>query len=391
MQNLQEQASTCNCGHHEKITLETVEIGNDALEQVAQYTERRQFQRMVLVVDNNTFEAAGERLQQLLSSEAEAIITLCTIDPNASGDVVADEASIVQLMLSVEPGITDVIIAVGAGTIHDITRFAAYHMHVPFISVPTAPSVDGFTSKGAPVLLRGSKITIPASGPIAIFADSGVLTQAPQELIAAGFGDMLGKYTSLLDWQYGRHTAGEPYCEAAYRITRDALVACVSQAEAIGARTEQGIRTLTEALIASGLAMLLFGQSHPASGAEHHLSHYWEMAYLRRGKRQLLHGAKVAVACAEVARMYRELAAEGDPALFPEPVRAELLARIAADVPEPSRLRELLRTVGAPVSPDELGVDEELLHRSLQEAQHVRPNRHTLLKAFNEQRLSTLH
>ncbi len=104
-------------------------------------------------------------------------------------------------------------------------------------------------------------------------------------MVAAGFGDMLGKYTSLFDWKFGSLTAGEPYSQTAADITRNALQMCVDHAESIAKRDEDGIRLLISALIESGLAMLLFGQSHPASGAEHHLSHYWEMEYIRLGKK----------------------------------------------------------------------------------------------------------
>nr|WP_245247140.1 MULTISPECIES: iron-containing alcohol dehydrogenase [unclassified Paenibacillus] len=157
------------------------------------------------------------------------------------------------------PNTTDVIIAVGAGTIHDIVRFTGYKMNKPFISVPTAPSVDGFTSIGAPIIIQGEKKTISASAPDAIFADLDILTGAPQSLLAAGFCDMLGKYTSLFDWKFTHWVAGEPHCPAAERITKRALMDCVNHVQEIAQREEGGIRVLTKALIESGLAVLIFG------------------------------------------------------------------------------------------------------------------------------------
>ena len=64
--------------------------------------------------------------------------------------------------------------------------------------------------------------------------------KAPQPLVAAGFGDMLGKYTSLLDWKFSSTTAGEPYDEQVAAITEKALEACIQHVEAIGQRTEEG-------------------------------------------------------------------------------------------------------------------------------------------------------
>lgn len=93
------------------------------------------------------------------------------------------------------------MIAVGSGTIHDIVRFAAFQRDLPFISYPTAPSVDGFTSARAPLILYGTKTTIQTKAPSALFADLDLLKAAPQSMVAAGFGDMLGKITSLADWE----------------------------------------------------------------------------------------------------------------------------------------------------------------------------------------------
>ncbi|MNW58665.1 Glycerol-1-phosphate dehydrogenase [NAD(P)+] [compost metagenome] len=154
----------------------------------------------------------------------------------------------------------------------------------------------------------------------------------------------------------------------------------------IGKRTEEGIKVLMTALIESGIAMLMFGQSHPASGAEHHVSHYWEMEYLRRGHRALLHGAKVGVACAEISRLYHGAIDRGD---FPnakpgqwEQYQEQATAWIAK-VPSEELIRELLKQAGGPSSCEELGIDDELLQQSLKEAHQVRLNRHTLLRALN--------
>ncbi|MMZ63587.1 Glycerol-1-phosphate dehydrogenase [NAD(P)+] [compost metagenome] len=132
--------------------------------------------------------------------------------------------------------------------------------------------------------------------------------------------------------------------------------------------------------------MLLFGQSHPASGAEHHLSHYWEMEYLRRGRRALLHGAKVGVACAEISRLYHDAAERGVyPGGEPEALRQHggQVREWLAAVPGEAAIRELLRLAGGPSSRQELGIDDELLAASLREAHLIR-DRHTLLRALNE-------
>ncbi len=245
------------------------------------------------------------------------------------------------------------------------------------MSVPTAPSVDGFNSMGAPIIIRGQKKTIQSIRPDAIFADLDVLSNAPKAMIAAGFGDMLGKYTSLFDWKFGSLMANEPYSEEVANITRTALQKCVDHVELIAERKKEGIKVLITSLLESGFAMLLFGQSHPASGAEHHLSHYWEMEYIQQGKRQLLHGAKVGVACAIISDLYHEMAED---ASYIQPHEKEIADEMM-NLPKGDALRNLVRNVGGPMTPWELGISQDLLRRSLLEAHLIRPHRYTLLRA----------
>lgn len=390
LQSIRNTAKRMNEPLDESVFPERLSVEAGAIAQVAPYLRDRGDERISIVCDLTTFEAAGARL--LGDAKAAGLAAEETIvKPNAQGDVVADEASIMQVILDIQRTKADIAVAAGSGTIHDIVRFAAYTTGIPFVSVPTAPSVDGFTSKGAPILVRGEKITLPAIGPVALFADISILRAAPAPLIAAGFGDMLGKYTSLFDWTFGHLAGGEPYSPLAAELTQQALTACVENADAIGGSTEEGVTILIDALIQSGIAMLLFGQSHPASGAEHHLSHYWEMAFVREGRRQLLHGAKVGVACTLIAALYHRIGTGGLPAAVGAAERRhaieshwnEIQAAISR-IPGESRLRELIRTAGGPSTLEELGVERELADRSLQEAHRVRLNRFTLLRVINE-------
>lgn len=384
MSSLMDRVKQLAVGFDEE-TLRSIEINPllveaGAVQAVAPYLKEQRYSRVIVAADAITYDIAGKKLEEAIAALGISVhVTL--IKPDRQGDVIADEASIVQLLLDIQQHRAEVVIAAGSGTIHDISRYAAYTAGIPFVSVPTAPSVDGFNSKGAPIIIRGEKKTIAAIGPDAIFADLEILANAPAAMVAAGFGDMLGKYTSLLDWSFGASEGGEPYSEEVAEITRIALNKCVEHAPQIASRDQEGIRILIEALIESGLAMLLFGQSHSASGAEHHLSHFWEMEYIRLGKRQLLHGAKVGVACAEISKLYHRLAAEESGLSFtanPKKVREAIAA-----LPDELTIRGWLKEVGGPSTTEELGVDAELLKRSLQEAHQVRLNRYTLLRAYN--------
>ena len=391
-------AKSCNCGNqHNAIPIETIIVGKNVLGEAAAFLEKELFEKAVIIADEKTYRAAGEELTNHLM-RTKVGSTVCLLQPDENDDVVADEKTVVQALLDT-PQETDVIIAVGSGTIHDIARFTSTKMKIPFISVPTAPSVDGFASMGAPLIVRGTKKTFQMRAPIAVFADLNVLMNAPKKMIAAGFGDMLAKYTSLADWQFGHLSAGEPYCPLVADMTREALEVCVEKADNIAASDEEGIRILIEALIKSGLAMLLFGQSHPASGGEHHLSHFWEMEFLRQNRPQVLHGAKVSVSTALLADIYgrdflqlitdinqlENRIKTTDELKIVRNIRENLeeIKAIYETIPSAVKIRELVEKVGGETLPEQLGIDQTLLLRSLRDAHHLR-NRYTALKFLNE-------
>src|SRR5690606_37660380 len=156
--------------------------------------------------------------------------------------------------------------------------------------------MDGYASTVSPLIVEGSKMTYEAVYPKAIIADTNILKEAPLEMIHAGFGDILGKYTSLTDWKLSKIINNEYYCQTTVNLVEKAREKCVENAERIKNRDEKIIRQLTEALIVSGIAIGFIGYSRPASGAEHHLAHYWEIAALRNNQPHPLHGNSVGAA-----------------------------------------------------------------------------------------------
>jgi len=387
-------ANKCDCGnHHNSIPIEKIVVANGAFAEAALFVKNKAFKHAFLIADENTFNAAGKQLLHHLTVENIGF-SVCLIQPDANNDVVADEKSLVQNLLEL-PKEADVMIAVGAGTLHDIARFTSAKTGVPFLSVPTAPSVDGFTSLGAPLIIRGVKTTFQMTAPMALFADLAVLKSSPQKMIAAGFGDMLAKYTSLVDWKFGHLVKGEPYCPLAAKITREALESCVEKVEKISIGDEEGIQILIEALIKSGLAMLLFGQSHPASGGEHHLSHYWEMEFLQQNRPAVLHGAKVGVSTSLLADIYKKEFIEfiTDPERLASLCDHQLVKNITensqeitalyGEIPSSSQLCGLLAKLGGSTLPEQLGIDNDIVKRSLSEAHKLR-NRFTALRFLTE-------
>ncbi|HEY9077582.1 MAG TPA: sn-glycerol-1-phosphate dehydrogenase [Anaerolineaceae bacterium] len=281
-----------------------VTCSHDAIEQFYQYCSKKNYQKFYLVCDPNTYAVLGERVEKGLQSRGADV----QIIKLTGKEIIADEDYIFQtfLRLGEEPR---TCLAVGSGTLTDITRFVSHRARLPFISLPTAPSVDGFTSVGAPLVIRGYKQSIKCHAPEAVFADLQVLKESPRIMIAAGFGDMLGKYTALADWRLGKLILDEFYTfdEAVAQRSGRALKACVDRVDEIGAATDEGVKAVFMGLIETGLCILAMGHSCPAAGAEHHLSHHLEMRLLIEGRPAVLHGAKVGFSTILVAEQYEKI------------------------------------------------------------------------------------
>ncbi|GAA0131830.1 MULTISPECIES: sn-glycerol-1-phosphate dehydrogenase [Bacillus] len=362
------------------IQIEDIVIGANAKEELLRFLQKKCWNHPVLVCDRNTYEAAGRLLADELRAggiKASKVI----IPEHEAGAAAADERTLVYTLINLAEE-TDVIIAAGSGTIHDITRFAAYQRGLPFISFPTAPSVDGFTSAGAPLILNGIKTTIQTKAPIALFADTNVLKEAPRSMTAAGFGDMLGKITSLADWEISRRLAGEPYSEAGAKLVKDALWQCIDHRADIAMGTEAGIQILMEALIVSGLVMLALDHSRPASGGEHHISHWIEMEMLKAKQPPILHGAKVGCACAVLSDIYKELACHEKLAELPPHFR-EAIQSAYEGLPDGKTIAGWLSSAGGPACFDEIGVKKDLVSDALKHAYTLR-DRYTGLTIINE-------
>lgn len=400
-----------------------VVVSEDALAQLIGYCRQHDYTHLQIVADANTDRALAHKLETMLRA-ADFDVRKVVLHGD---EIIADAERVYQVMLALD-GASRILIAAGAGTITDITRFVSHRLGRPFLSTPSAPSVDGFASVGAPMLIDGVKISLPTHAPAAIFADLGVLSAAPRAMIAAGFADILGKFTSVADFRLGHLLRSERYDEAIAQRTYAVAQRCEEHADAIAQATPASIRLLMDALVESGLCILDFGDSASASGAEHHLSHYWEMLLLRKGRPAILHGAKVGVATVMIADLYAqvralsradvvdrleaatlpdrdsELAAiraafgpEGDAVarnhaafldMTPETYDAikqrildhwDEIQAIAAQVPPPAQIAHLLNVVGGPTTPAELGLTDAEAALALDNGHYLR-NRFTVRK-----------
>jgi glycerol-1-phosphate dehydrogenase [NAD(P)+] len=277
-------------------------VGQNAGDQLIEYCRNNNCIRLMLVVDDNTYAAAGQHLAETLNATGFDVKTSLL----KGEEIVATERYFVQVMLDIGRE-ERTLVAVGSGSITDIARFVSFFTKSDFIVFPTAASVDGYTGAGAPSVIAGFKKTVMCHSPLAVFGDLAVLSAAPQEMTGSGFGDMLGKYISLADWRLGALLWNEPYDEIISRRVQVAVDRCVERVAEIGQASPEGVQVLMDGLIESGLGMLAAKSSQPASGSEHQISHHLEMKLLWSNKPAILHGVKVGASSVIMAGYYEQL------------------------------------------------------------------------------------
>lgn len=288
----------CECGKHHTCDIKKVYIEHGATARLTELCGG--YNNILLVADENTYRAAGERTEKYISDKNIKSVIF-------SGDTVLipDERAIARVRDAL--GESDLIIGIGSGVIQDLCKYISFVSNIPYFVVATAPSMDGYASIGAAMIIDGMKVSYPAVLPETILADTEVLKDAPIEMIKAGYGDIVGKYSALNDWKLSRIVNGEYFCEYVHNLTFDMVRKTISLADGLLARNEEAVKVLMEALVTVGIAMSFIGYSRPASGSEHHLSHYFEITAIVDKGSHLPHGIDVAFSTVVTAAIREEL------------------------------------------------------------------------------------
>ncbi len=301
--DINEFLKPCKCGKKHEIVVDDIIIDSGAIKQLPEILKRPQYadkKSLVMICDENTYEAAGKQVEQLIPNLKKIILNPENLHANEHG-VEAAKQGLDKLKQ------VDLIFAVGSGTIHDITRYHAYNRKIPFFSIPTAASVDGYVSTVAAMTWHGFKKSFTAVSPIVVIADTDIFKEAPLRLTASGVSDLLGKYTALADWKIAHLLTDEYICEEICNMEYEALNSLVSSLDGLSVGDTKAYEDLMYGLLLSGLAMQMTGNSRPASGAEHHMSHLWEMEVLNEYI-DFYHGEKVGVGLVLASKMYQEAA-----------------------------------------------------------------------------------
>ena len=295
---------SCACGALHHCPVKHVIIENGALKRIEELCGG--YRRLLLVMDANTEAVCGASVRNRFKAAKIGFDEIVFQDKL----LVPNEKALGRIEERVHRD-TDLIIGIGSGVINDLCKYVSHQKELPYFIIATAPSMDGYASPVAALILNHLKITRQAHVPDAIIADIDILRSAPFEMIQAGYGDVIGKFSSLNDWKLSHLVTGESFCPFIHDLVMDAAAKAHSMADGLIRRSEQAVKALMEALIATGVAMCYAGNSRPASGSEHHLSHFFEVTGLLYGRTCLLHGLDVAYSSVKTAELRQELVRNG--------------------------------------------------------------------------------
>ena len=294
----------CECGKSHLCPIDHVIISENAFDSIPVITEA--YKNILLVADKNTFRACGNEVKAKLGGRLSDTLIYATEEV-----LVPDEKAIDELRSHVSADV-DLIIGIGSGVINDLCKHVSFICGLPYYIVATAPSMDGYASKGAALIREGMKVTLNADVPKAIIADVNVLKNAPFDMIQSGYGDIIGKYSCLNDWKLAHVVNGEYLCRFVMDATYEAVEETVRLADGLVKRDADAVKALMEALVAVGILMAYVGNSRPASGSEHHMSHYFEIVGIVRGEKYFPHGVDVCYSAIDTAKIREELLAIED-------------------------------------------------------------------------------
>lgn len=287
----------CACGKHHSCDIEAVYIEKNAIRRLTDLCAG--YENILIVADENTYAAAGaQTVAALEGKQLHQVIFSKEI-------LVPDEQAVAKVQQAL--GNAQLIVGIGSGVMQDLCKFVSHTSHIPYMVVATAPSMDGYASNGAAMIAGGMKVTYSAGLPRALVADTEILKIAPMEMLQAGYGDIIGKFSALNDWKLSQAVTGEYFCQYIYDLTFAQIQKTLELAEGILKRNEESVKALMEALVIIGILMSFAGSSRPASGSEHHLSHFFEITGIVEGTPYFPHGIDVAYSTVITAGLREKL------------------------------------------------------------------------------------
>ncbi len=288
----------CNCGKVHSCNIKKVVIKQGAINEI--YDLVSEYNSIIVVADKNTYKVCGKDVQLRLKEKLSSSLIF-------QDDLLIPDESAIERLNNAISDKNDLVLGVGSGVIQDLCKYVSFKRNLPYFIVATAPSMDGYASAGAAMITGNMKVTYDARVPQAIIADTDVLKNAPIEMIQSGYGDIIGKLSCLNDWRLAAEVNNEYFCEYVYNLTMQMTDSIKNDGSLLVKRDPEAIKKLMEALVGVGIAMAYVGNSRPASGSEHHMSHFFEIVGILNNEPYFMHGTDVAYSTLCTCRMREEI------------------------------------------------------------------------------------
>ncbi|MCQ2532682.1 MAG: iron-containing alcohol dehydrogenase family protein [Saccharofermentans sp.] len=260
-----------------------LKIESGVLSHIGVFLKHSGFDKVVILFGNGLTSMFGDKVfTSLTENEVDVLYSqeMDTVDFN----------DITDLAFSL-PKDTEAIIGMGGGKVVDAAKYIGFILKIPFISVPTSSSSDGFSSSSASLLVNGRRKSVPAKMPYGILVDIDVIKSAPRRFLMSGIGDMISKISSCYDWQHEEDLGFADVNDCAYMMAKKAVNSFV-RTPFDDIESELLLKELLDSLAMSGIANEIAGSSLPTSGSEHMISHALD-SFLERPQ---LHGVQVGIA-----------------------------------------------------------------------------------------------
>lgn len=276
-------------------------------------------QSFTVVADANTWDAMGSRIAAALGRRG-AVKSVILDHPHAD---MATIAALEEKLAGAEG-----IVAVGSGTLNDITKFVTGRTNRRYAVFATAGSMNGYTSTTASITLEnGLKVSLPSHAPAGFFVDLGVSASAPSYLSAAGFADCLVRSVAQVDWWMSHRLLGSLYSTVPFVIQEKDEEELNARAAGIAVGDIAANGYLYRVLTLCGLGVSFTGMSNHGSMGEHQVSHYID-CFAGDSHPGTLHGQQVGVAVLTMARLQRMfLDSDKAPVIRPTRIDPEDMAR----------------------------------------------------------------
>lgn len=267
-----------------RIAIPTIlEVGQGNLSTIGTHIAEAGFGKVVLFFGEGIFSLFGSAVLHSLEEAGVRLLERYDFEEN--------DVCIVMEKAFTLPAETELIVGVGGGKVLDVAKYIGFLNDMPFLSVPTAPSNDGFSSSGCSLMINGRRRSVPAKMPFGILVDIEIVKSAPMNLIYSGIGDLISKITAVYDWQFEERNGRTRVDDFAVMIAKKSVNSIVRM-DLGNIRDDFFLKELVDSLTMSGIAMEIAGNSAPASGSEHLISHGLD----KLAEKPQAHGIQVGIA-----------------------------------------------------------------------------------------------